>query len=809
MAHQTYDDNLENNPGINTSEMDLVRGEREEEREEIQTSSGRKSILREREEIQTSEKGAVHLIEVKSDERFQQWLAALKARYWVDFGNQSAYKVDWLRKTDVCGKVVELAVQLYKIKDEKSGLLFTITAYLSKRKIMIQGKFRDMWKSNEFIKLRSFVDGLCEGILSDSQVSVLYSKVFECENIRMLEGVNLDVLEDASDDEESSNVLELESIDEESKKAVNYVKSPRRKVIPKSKDLLQREEQRKEQRVITKSKYVGKLNKQPEMSVMKDNLMMDKCITRIMERVEEIELKLTCVEEVVSKAESQISEVEFQRLQSNNNVMSELSSLKKELISDLQVQRKNEAAAFKKLLDNLMQEVDASMSKYENELKSFQGRLGSLVDEKVKLQEKTSSLENHFVALNEENVLLRDKVSYLEKQLKITVSDKSMQCEENANMKEKLVSLENQLSSISKSAGSRPSREFLLKEKSYASDKDSTVDNSNLVNTARRDILERDDNTTEEIVSDPKVARFNAEFDFVFICDSNRKFLDMKKLFPGRSYKLIPCGSLDKAIQIIKSPRFAVSKALLIHVGVNDLEHFTVEEIAEKQTELLSISKSAFPDKTIIISGLTPRMDELGSNISQINSLFFKKISDSQEMRLVNHENLNDEQYFYDAKHLNRSRGVPLFAKNLKQEIKALFPSFRRNQSANFSNPRKSNQFGHVTPSRVSDQVQRQQQANYNQVQINQVQSRQQESQQVRQIQDAQDIKTVASQLYDISGMLKTFIHTVNNNNAHYQNLLNQRVSLHPGNTVSSYHANYAPMQRMSHPAEVQFRSAT
>ena len=54
------------------------------------------------------------------------------------------------------------------------------------------------------------------------------------------------------------------------------------------------------------------------------------------------------------------------------------------------------------------------------------------------------------------------------------------------------------------------------------------------------------------------------QLDFVFLCDSNRKFIDTNLLCPKSTVKVIPCGTTDKAISILSSPRFNVSKALII-----------------------------------------------------------------------------------------------------------------------------------------------------------------------------------------------------------------------------------------------------
>jgi hypothetical protein len=54
------------------------------------------------------------------------------------------------------------------------------------------------------------------------------------------------------------------------------------------------------------------------------------------------------------------------------------------------------------------------------------------------------------------------------------------------------------------------------------------------------------------------------ELDYVFLCDSNRTFIDMKKLLPVSNSKLITCGNIDQAINILSSPHFTISKGIVI-----------------------------------------------------------------------------------------------------------------------------------------------------------------------------------------------------------------------------------------------------
>ncbi len=86
-------------------------------------------------------------------------------RYWVDFGNQNDYRVNWLRKTspDDENRTVELIVQIFGAQndDKDTGLLlFSITMSVAERIAKVHGKYSDFWKNTEFLRLRDFVNDL-------------------------------------------------------------------------------------------------------------------------------------------------------------------------------------------------------------------------------------------------------------------------------------------------------------------------------------------------------------------------------------------------------------------------------------------------------------------------------------------------------------------------------------------------------------------------------------------------------------------------------------------------------------------------
>ena len=160
------------------------------------------------------------------------------------------------------------------------------------------------------------------------------------------------------------------------------------------------------------------------------------------------------------------------------------------------------------------------------------------------------------------------------------------------------------------------------------------------------------------------------QYDFVLLCDSNRKFIDTKKLCPKSSVKVISCGTTDKATEVVTSPRFLVRKGLIINTGVNDMEHLAVEDVVTKQVEMVNAARNAFPERKIIISSITPRDDDLDKAVLSVNDEVHRQIRKLPNVIHIDNSNLRNRELFFDRKHFNKRFGIPAFAANLKQGIR-------------------------------------------------------------------------------------------------------------------------------------------
>jgi hypothetical protein len=58
----------------------------------------------------------------------------------------------------------------------------------------------------------------------------------------------------------------------------------------------------------------------------------------------------------------------------------------------------------------------------------------------------------------------------------------------------------------------------------------------------------------------------------------------------------------------MSSPRFQVNEALIINTGVNDVEHLTLDEVIQKQLEMVDTARKAFPGKRSLFRVLLHEM---------------------------------------------------------------------------------------------------------------------------------------------------------------------------------------------------------
>ena len=571
-----------------------------------------------------SEIGDAYFISVSYSHLFKQWLTALKIRYWIDFGSNVNYIVDWLRITskDSDGDLVELIIDLYQFHDDENSStaangkhhLFTITVYIAEQKLKIHGDYKDLWGKNEFNKLKSFANELClSSELNAETISSLYTTTFQDTSdvygsMKKLDLSNVSF--DSSDCDEDIEGIEENLILKESstkspkvrRRRSKTLSSPRHNTTKISPGACHRRKMRR------KSSVHSTLPTHSNGPNQK----------QIIDFTESINNRVNKLEQLMIKIDSTLATTDVEIL----DIQSNLTNTKKELSESLTSHLKYELRVIKESKNNNKDETNNRFVKAETEIKRLQGRIGSLVEEKSQLLKRVAFLENSNAKLHEE--ITSCTVNHTEPQ-------------------------DQQVNNHISQSETKPQEEKVP----YAID-----------STAAK--ASNKNNENQEQVKDQ-----SPEYDFVILCDSNRKYINADQLYPKGNNKVIPCGNTAKAIDILTSPRFTVKHGIIINTGVNDLESLSPKDIIESQTRLVNIATTNFPDKKIIMSSITPRRDDLDKFVFEVNKAVAQNICKIPNVVLVDNGNLRSkDQFYFDTKHLSRRHGIPQFATNLKNGIR-------------------------------------------------------------------------------------------------------------------------------------------
>ena len=166
----------------------------------------------------------------------------------------------------------------------------------------------------------------------------------------------------------------------------------------------------------------------------------------------------------------------------------------------------------------------------------------------------------------------------------------------------------------------------------------------------------------------PKYKEYNlprsrVKYDNVILMDSNRRFISKKRLSPNQKVYMVPCGSINQAKEIMSGPVFFGQHALVLHFGVNDLESMSTQETCKNMRDVLLLCKEKFKKTKVIVSGITPRKDELNSEVKLANQLIMNEISKEpfKDIMYVDNSNRQDDpSLLHDKKHLQRDGGVKI-----------------------------------------------------------------------------------------------------------------------------------------------------
>ncbi|KAI4885658.1 hypothetical protein NFI96_003646 [Prochilodus magdalenae] len=149
----------------------------------------------------------------------------------------------------------------------------------------------------------------------------------------------------------------------------------------------------------------------------------------------------------------------------------------------------------------------------------------------------------------------------------------------------------------------------------------------------------------------------------VLLMDSNRRFLDPQKLFPGHQVTARRCSTTSHAHQLLKKEALGCPQCIIIHTGTNDLQnHWT--NTAEAVRKVAERASTEFPESRIVISTLLARSDTPPHVINSINAEISRGCATLPNVHLAHHPTITPRD-MYDGLHLHKD-SVRLFAKTLK-----------------------------------------------------------------------------------------------------------------------------------------------
>ncbi|KAK9529968.1 hypothetical protein VZT92_011512 [Zoarces viviparus] len=137
----------------------------------------------------------------------------------------------------------------------------------------------------------------------------------------------------------------------------------------------------------------------------------------------------------------------------------------------------------------------------------------------------------------------------------------------------------------------------------------------------------------------------------VLLADSNGKFLDTNKLFPGKKVLSKRCSTTGQAMKLLKKETLKSPQYMVIHTGTNDL-HSLRKNTAEAVRKMAEQASKEFPDTRIVISTLLPRTDTPPHVIHDINMEIRRGCAPLPNIHLALHPTVGTWD-LYDGLHLH------------------------------------------------------------------------------------------------------------------------------------------------------------
>ncbi len=153
------------------------------------------------------------------------------------------------------------------------------------------------------------------------------------------------------------------------------------------------------------------------------------------------------------------------------------------------------------------------------------------------------------------------------------------------------------------------------------------------------------------------------EADIAILMDSNGKFLQGEKLFPGRKTTELWCPKTRDALRILSDSSFGTPSHIIIHTGTNDLRR-EQERVEQMISRVAETATETYPNTKITISTLLPCRDIHPDTIQRVNADISKGFTRLPNVYLAHHPSISIRE-LYDHVHIRKDK-VNVFAKTLK-----------------------------------------------------------------------------------------------------------------------------------------------
>ena len=136
---------------------------------------------------------------------------------------------------------------------------------------------------------------------------------------------------------------------------------------------------------------------------------------------------------------------------------------------------------------------------------------------------------------------------------------------------------------------------------------------------------------------------------------------------------MVPVGCLPEFDKTILNYDLREYDVVIIHIGVNDLDHNSGMNVARRLIRLTSSIKSSAPGIKIILSEITPRQLTRDNEVVACNNELHETLGKAENITLANHSNLRNDEWTHhkekDDKHINETSAARL-AGNLKSAFR-------------------------------------------------------------------------------------------------------------------------------------------